>query len=439
MTGGPHPDPPSPAGGAAGARQAGSEQPAPAPPGRRIALPPVFGALRHRNFRLFFLGQLVSLVGTWMQQVAQAWLVHTLTNSAFYVGLVSALGSLPVLLFSLYAGAVADRMSKLKLIILTQTAAMLLAFLLAGLVFARVVTATHIVVLAALQGVVMAFDVPGRQSFFVEMVGKEDLMNAIALNSSAFNVTRVLGPAAAGILIGQFGVGVCFLLNGISFLAVIAALFAIRLPPYRPAPLPPSTWAHIREGLRYVASDRRVLAIVLNIAVLSVFGFPFLVLLPVVARDVLGRGAAEFGWMSSSVGAGALGGALMLAAFARQLPKGRVLRWAAGSLGLIVAAFGLSRSLPVSLAALVLAGFAMIVNTATTNTLLQTLAPDHLRGRVMSVFTLAFVGMGPIGALQAGVLADHLGAPATLVIGGLICVAASTTLFQRVRQVGDLR
>jgi len=419
MTGGTHHDPPPAAGGA--------------------AIPPIFGALRHRNFRLFFFGQLVSLVGTWMQQVAQAWLVLTLTNSAFYVGLVSALASLPVLVFSLYAGALADRMSKLKLIILTQTAAMLLAFLLAGLVFARVVTVAHIVVLAALQGVVMAFDVPGRQSFFVEMVGKEDLMNAIALNSSAFNVTRVLGPAAAGILIGRFGVGICFLLNGISFVAVLAALFAIRLPPRRPTPLPPSTWAHIREGLRYVASDRRVLAIVLNIGVLSIFGFPFLVLLPVVARDVLGRGAAEFGWMSSSVGAGALGGALMLAAFARQLPKGRLLRWAAGSMGLIVAAFGLSRSMPVSLIALVLAGFAMIVNTATTNTLLQTLAPDHLRGRVMSVFTLAFVGMGPVGALQAGVLADHLGAPATLVIGGLICLVVSVGVFQRVRQVAELR
>jgi predicted MFS family arabinose efflux permease len=264
-------------------------------------------------------------------------------------------------------------------------------------------------------------------------------MNAIALNSSAFNVTRVLGPAVAGILIGKVGVGICFLVNGLSFLAVLTALFAIRLPPYRRTALPPSTWAHIREGLRYVTGDRRISAIVLNIAALSIFGFPFLVLMPVVARDVLGRGAVEFGWMSSAVGAGALGGALMLAAFSRQLPKGRVLRWASNGFGLVLFAFSLSRWLPLSLAILVMTGFAMIVNTATTNTLLQTLTPDELRGRVMSVFTLAFVGMGPIGALQAGILADRVGAPTTLMIGAVVCSAFTFALFRRVQHLGELR
>ncbi len=413
--------------------------PEPTPPYRRAVIPSAFGALRHRNFRLFFIGQLVSLVGTWMQQVAQAWLVLTLTNSAFYVGLVGALGSLPVLLFSLPAGAVADRMSKLKLIIMTQTGAMILAFILAALVYAKVVTVLHIIILAALLGVVSAFDVPGRQSFFVEMVGKEDLMNAIALNSSAFNVTRVLGPAVAGILIGELGLGLCFLLNGVSFLAVIAALFAIRLPPYQRAAAPPSAWAHIREGLSYVRSDRRVLTIVVNIAVLSILGYPFLVLMPVVARDVLGKGAVEFGWMSSAVGVGALGGALMLAAWSRQLPKGRVLRSASLAFGVVLSAFALSRSFPLTLALLALTGFAMIVNTATTNTLLQTLTPDQMRGRVMSVFTLAFVGMGPIGAFQAGYFADRFGAPATMVVGGLICTLFAAAVFQRVPEVRDLR
>lgn len=416
-----------------------SEGPEPLPPYRPPVLPSAFGALRHRNFRLFYGGQLVSLVGTWMGNTAQAWLVLLLTNSPFYVGLVGALGSLPVLLLALIAGTVADRMSKLRLVMITQASAMVLALAMAALVLTDRITVPQIIVLATLLGAVNAFDVPARQSFFVEMVGKEDLMNAIALNSSAFNVTRVLGPAVAGVLIGAVGLGVCFLLNGLSFLAVLLALFAIRLPPYQRAALAPSTWSHIREGLRYVIGDRRVSAIVLNIAALSIFGFPFLVLMPVVARDVLGKGAVEFGWMSSAVGAGALAGALMLAALARRLPKGKVLQWASTGFGVILFAFALSRSLPLSLAVLVMTGFAMIVNTATTNTLLQTLTPDHLRGRVMSVFTLAFVGMGPVGAMQAGVLADHVGAPTTLAVGAAVCIILSFALFRRVREVGELR
>ena len=415
------------------------EGPEPLPSHRRPALPSAFGALRHRNFRLFYSGQLVSLAGTWMGNTAQAWRVLVLTDSPFYVGLVGALGSLPVLLLALFAGTVADRMSKLRLVMITQASSMVLAFAMAALVLTDRITVSQIIVIATLMGAVNAFDVPARQSFFVEMVGKDDLMNAIALNSSAFNVTRVLGPAVAGVVIGKLGVGVCFLLNGLSFLAVLTALFAIRLPPYRRAALPPSTWAHIREGLRYVTGDRRVSAIVLNIAALSIFGYPFLVLMPVVARDVLGKGAVEFGWMSSAVGAGALAGALMLAAFARRLPKGRMLRWASTGFGIILFAFSLSRSLPLSLAVLVMTGFVLIVNTATTNTLLQTLTPDELRGRVMSVFTLAFVGMGPIGALQAGILADRIGAPTTLMVGALVCVLITFVLFRRVRQVGELR
>jgi len=401
--------------------------------------PSVFGALRHRNFRLFYSGQLVSLAGTWMGNTAQAWLVLVLTDSPFYVGLVGALGSLPVLLLALVAGTVADRMSKLRLVMITQASAMVLAFVMAALVLTDRITVSQIIVIATLMGAVNAFDVPARQSFFVEMVGKDDLMNAIALNSSAFNVTRVLGPAVAGVLIGKLGVGVCFLVNGLSFLAVLTALFAIRLPPYRRAALPPSTWAHIREGLRYVTGDRRVSAIVLNIAALSIFGYPFLVLMPVVARDVLGKSAVEFGWMSSAVGAGALAGALMLAAFAPRLPKGRLLRWASTAFGIILFVFSLSRWLPLSLAVLVMTGFAMIVNTATTNTLLQTLTPDDLRGRVMSVFTLAFVGMGPIGALQAGILADRVGAPTTLMIGAAVCTVLTFGLFRQVRELGALR
>ncbi|HXV86602.1 MAG TPA: MFS transporter [Gemmatimonadales bacterium] len=398
----------------------------------------LFPALRHRNFRLFFFGQMVSLLGTWMGSTAQAWLVLLLTDSPFYVGLVGALGSLPVLLVSLYAGAVADRMSKLRLIKITQGSAMLLAFALAVLTFADLVTVSQIMVIATLLGVVSAFDIPARQSFFVEMVGKQDLLNAIALNSSSFNVTRVLGPAVAGILIGKLGVAVCFLLNGLSFVAVMAALYAIRQPPAPVPAQPPSALAHVKEGLAYIRSDRRLLTLSLILATLSIFGFPYLVLLPVMVRDVLGRGAVEFGWMSSAVGAGAMTGALGLAAYATRLPKGRVVKVASLAFGVIVSAFALSRWLPLSLALVALTGFAMIINTATTNTLLQSVTPDELRGRVMSVFTFSFVGMGPIGAFGAGWMAEHVGAPLALVMGGGVCLAVIGAAHWRVPEIGEM-
>ena len=398
----------------------------------------LFPALRHRNFRVFFGGQLVSLLGTWMGSTAQAWLVLLLTDSPFYVGLVGALGSLPVLLVSLYAGVVADRMSKLRLIKITQGSSMMLALALATLTFADVVTVQQIMVIATLLGVVSAFDIPARQSFFVEMVGKQDLLNAIALNSSAFNVTRVLGPAIAGILIGKIGVAMCFLLNGFSFLAVMAALFSIRQPPVHLPTHPPSALAHMREGLSYVRSDRRLFTLSLILATLSIFGFPYLVLLPVMVRDVLGRGAAEFGWMSSAVGAGAMTGALGLAAYATRLPKGKVVKWASIAFGVMVSAFALSRSLPLSLLLVALTGFTMIINTATTNTLLQSVTPDELRGRVMSVFTFSFVGMGPIGAFGAGWMAEQVGAPLALVMGGGVCLAVTAVAHWRVPDVGAM-
>jgi MFS family permease len=391
--------------------------------------------LAHRNFRIFFAGQLVSLVGTWIGNTAQAWLVLELTDSPFYVGLVAAVGSLPVLLVTLYAGTVVDRVPKLKVIVATQTAAMLLAFTLAGLVFAGSVTVGHVIAIALLLGVVNAFDVPARQSFFVEMVGKDDLMSAIALNSSAFNLTRIVGPAVAGVLIARLGVLACFVINGLSFLAVLAALRSLDLSPASPPSRGQSAWGHVLEGIRFVTGEPRIAALVANLMALSIFGFPFLVLMPVMARDVLGRGAEAFGWMSSAVGVGALVGALLLAASGRKLAKGRLLRWASLSLGVVVGAVALSRSLLLSLVFLALTGFAMIVNTATTNTLLQTLAPDHLRGRVVSVYTFAFVGMGPIGALQAGFLADHLGAPAALMSGAAVCLVIAAVTGSRIRKL----
>ncbi len=397
--------------------------------------PSAFGALKHRNFQLFFAGHLVSLIGWWMHHVAQPWLVLLLTDSAFYVGLVALLGTLPVTLLSLFGGAVADRFPKRRVVLATQVAAMGVALALAAVVLADVVTLAHVMVAATLIGVVAAFDIPGRQAFMVEMVGKRDLMNAIALNSSAFNASRIVGPAVAGVLIGTVGVGLCFLLNGFSYLAVIAALLAIRIPT-APSTVPPhSTWTTIREGLAYVAGNRRVRALLLMIASASLFAFPFQMLMPVLARDVLGLGAQAYGLMVTSAGVGALVGALGLASFARHIKKGRAVTVAAGTFGLLVALLGAIRSFPLILMLLVLIGFAMIVHTATTNTLLQTVAPDALRGRVMSVYTLAFMGLLPFGSLLAGAVAERFGPGMWLTGGGLLCSLFTFTALRTVPEV----
>ncbi len=379
------------------------------------------GALTHRNFRLFFFGQAVSLTGTWMQSIAQGWLVLLLTNSPFYVGLVSALGSLGVLLFTLYAGVVADRVDKRRTVVITQTLQLLQALALAGLVWTKTVTVGWVMVLAAFLGVVNAFDIPTRQSFFVEMVGKDDLMSAIALNSSLFNATRVVGPALAGVLIGVAGVAMCFFLNGVSYLAVIWGLLAMRLPPFLPRPTRDSAWAGFREVVAFIRSERRISTLVVQTALLSIFGFPFLVMMPVFARDVLHAGAGGYGVLTASVGIGAMLGALGVAAYSRRIPKGRAVIAGGTSFGLLVALFALSQSFALSVALVALAGCAMIVNNALTNTTLQTLVPDDLRGRVMGFYAFVFVGMAPLGAFQAGVFAQHFGAPAAVAAGGLIC------------------
>ena len=382
---------------------------------------PLLPALRHRDFRLFYGGFIISLVGVWMQRVAQSWLVLELTDSAFWVGLVDALGSLPVLLFTLYAGVLADRVPRRPMVMVTQTGAMVAALALAALTLAGVVQLWHIVVLAGLLGTANAFDIPARHALMVDMVGKEDLTNAVALNSSAFNGTRVIGPAIAGVLIAAVGVGICFLLNGISYLAVIAALAAIRVGGTgRPGRSVDSVWDRLRDGFRHVTTDHRTRVLIVNVAAISVFGLPALVLLPVVARDVLGRGAQEYGWLMSAMGIGALIGALTIALLGHRLPRGRILGWSATLFGGTVALFGLSRSLPLSLVLLAVLGGAMIVTTAFTNTLVQTLAPDDLRARVVAFYAWAFVGLSPLGAVQAGAVAEWIGAGNAIALGGLI-------------------
>jgi MFS family permease len=396
-------------------------------------------ALGHRNFRLFYAGFVVSLLGSWMQRVALSWLVLELTDSAFYVGLVDAVSMLPVLFFTLWAGVVADRFPRRGIVLVTQSGAMVFSAILAVLVFAGAITVWHILVLATLIGLTHAFDIPARHALMVDLVGKGDLTNAIALNSSAFNATRVVGPAIAGGIIGVVGVAMCFVLNSVSFLAVIGALLLLRLPPFKRREGLRSPWKDLREGFRYITSDVRSSTLVLNIAAFSIFGVPVFVLMPVMTRDVLGLGADAFGWMMSAVGVGALTGALGLAVFGHRLPRGRLLSIAAAAFGVFDVAFALSRSLPVSLVALVMLGFSMITMTALTNTLLQTIAPDELRGRVVAFYAWAFLGIAPFGALQAGWIAERIGTPNALAIGGTVCVVAAALLLLRSREVMTTR
>ena len=384
-----------------------------------------FGALAHRNFRLFFIGQGISLVGTWMQNIGEGWLILELTNSPFYVGLTSALSSLGVLLFSLYAGVIADRVDKRRVIVFMQIAFMLEALTVAVLVYTHVVAVWQVLILATLLGLASAFDIPMRQAFIVEMVGKEDLMNAIALNSSLFNGARVVGPAIAGFLIGAVGIAACYFVNGLSYIAVIAGLLLMRLP-YNPrSPKTTSAWTGFREVLTYMRGDRRLSVLMILTAILSVFGFPYITMMPVFARDVLHRGATGYGALTSSIGIGALVGALGVAlASARIRARGRLMLMGGTAFGILLMLFSASRSLGLSMAILWLTGCAMIVNNSITNTLIQTTSPDHLRGRVMGFYSFVFVGMAPFGAFLFGLAGEHIGVPLALAIGGAIVTFA---------------
>ena len=384
-----------------------------------------FGALAHRNFRLFFVGQGISLIGTWMQNVGEGWLILELTNSPFYVGLTSALSSIGVLLFSLYAGVIADRTDKRRFIIFMQVAFMLEAFAVSILVWTGVVQVWQVLLLATLLGIASAFDIPMRQSFVVDMVGKDDLMNAIALNSSLFNGARVIGPAIAGVLIGAVGIAWCYFLNGLSYIAVIAGLLMMRLPPRPPPAKTTSAWTGFREVLLYLRNDRRLRVLMVLTAILSVFGFPYISMMPVYARDVLHRGAGGYGILTSSIGIGAVIGALAIALYsARIRARGRLMLIGGTAFGILLMLFAASRSLGLSIALLALAGCAMIVNNSLTNTLLQTAAPDHLRGRIMGFYSFVFVGMAPFGAFLFGVVAEHTGVPVTIAGGGAIVALA---------------
>ncbi|MDH4130450.1 MAG: MFS transporter [Gemmatimonadota bacterium] len=387
-----------------------------------------FQSLRHRPFRLFFAGQFVSLVGTWMQVVAQGWLVLELTDSPFYVGVVSALGSVPILFFTLWGGVLADRVHRRRALIILQSLMLVDALALATLTATGTITLSWVMLLAAIHGTSAAFEVPIRQAFIMEMVGRDDLMNAIALNSSNFNLTRILGPAVAGGVIAAAGVTPCFFLNSASFLAAIGSLVAMGKDHEPAVPRTGAQSATFREGLDYVWGREEPRALLLLTAAFSVFGFSFVPMLPVLARDVLGTGAVGYGFLMTSVGVGASAGALAMASWGHRFPAHRVIRVAGLGFGLALGIAAVSRSWPVVAAAVGLAGFAMILNNVSSNARLQTCAPDHLRGRVMGFYAMMVLGVSPLGALQAGWVSEHLGVPASLGMGAIASVAAAFLL-----------
>ncbi len=393
-------------------------------------LPVTLRALEHRNFQLFFSGQLISLIGTWMQSVAEAWLVYRMTGSSLLLGLVGFASQFPVFLIAPLGGIVADRNNRHRVVIATQVASMIPALILAALTLAGVVQVWHVFVLAALLGVVNAFDIPGRQSFLVDMVGKESLMNAIALNSSMFNAARIIGPAIAGILVAKIGEGWCFFANGISYIAVIAGLLMMRVP--RPNYIAPSAspLAHIIEGFRFAWHARLIRALLLLLALVSLVAMPYTVLMPIFADRILHSGARGLGILMGATGVGALVGALTLAARSGVKGLGRWVAFSCAGFGISLVLFSFSRVFWLSAALLLPVGFCMMLQMSSSNTLIQVMVPDHLRGRMMAVYSMMFMGLAPFGALLGGALADRLGAPLTVAMGAVAALGGAA-LFAR--------
>ena len=391
--------------------------------GRRVAH--TLRALRHRNFRLFIGGQSISLVGTWMQQVAIGWLVYRLTSSPLLLGLVGFVAQGPTFLLAPLAGVLADRHNKRRIVIITQAIMMVQALLLAALVLAGRVSMPWIVLLMSVLGATTAFDIPARQAFLIEMVhDREDLPNAIALNSSIFNAARLVGPAIAGFAISLVGEGWVILINGLSYVAVVASLLLMRLDRVDSRPHTGRMLGHMAEGFRYAFGFPPIRLVLTHVAIVSLFAVPFTVLLPLVAGETLHGGPQTLGFLMSAIGLGALGGALYLANRSSVRGLGRVIAVTAVLFGVGLVAVSLSRVLWVSVLCLGVAGFGMMAQMASSNTVLQTIVEDDKRGRVMSIYTMAFVGMAPIGSLLAGVVAERIGAEATIGLGGAVSVCA---------------
>jgi len=388
----------------------------------------IFRALRHRNYRLFFFGQGLSLIGTWMTILATAWLVYRLTNSVFLLGIVSFSGRIPSLLFAPFVGVLADRWNRNKLLVITQILSMLQSFALAILALTGIINIWHIIFLNIFQGIVNAFDMTTRQAFVVDMVeNKEDLLNAIALNSSMFNGARLIGPSIAGVLIAAFGEGMCFLIDGISYIAVVIALMAMNIKP-KVKVRNKNLFIEMKEGFRYVVDFIPVRAIILLLALVSLLGMPYSVLMPAVAKEILHGGPNTLGFLMASIGVGALCGAMYLASRKTVLGLGKLIVICTCMFGAGLIAFSFSPFLWLSMILLLFTGFGMMVQMAAGNTILQTITEDSKRARVMSFHGMAFMGMVPLGSLMAGVVASRIGVQNTFILCGL-CVIAGAMIF----------
>jgi MFS family permease len=396
-------------------------------------------ALRSRNYRLFVAGQSVSLVGTWMQQVAMSWLVYRLTGSVFLLGIIGFTSQIPTFLLAPVAGVLADRCNRRRLLIATQALAMLQAALLAGAVFSGFIQVWHIVALSLLLGVVNAFDIPIRQSFVVEMVyHRDDLGNAIALNSSMVNGARLIGPTIAGLLVASFGEGVCFIINSASYLAVLLALAAMRLAPIPHHPVQRRhIFQELREGFIYAFGFGPIRSILLLVALVSLTGMPYAVLVPVFAKEVLHGGAHTFGFLMTASGCGAFAGTVYLASRKSVIGLGRLIVLSAVLFAAGIAGFALSSILPFSLISLVIAGFGAMTLVASSNTILQTILEEDKRGRVMSFFTVAFMGMAPFGSFGAGTMAGIVGLRDTLLIGAACCLVGAVVFARYLPQIRE--
>lgn len=398
-----------------------------------------FAALRYPNYRLWFFGQLVSLFGTWMQTTAQGFLVFQLTQSPAYLGYVGFAAGMPAWVLTLYAGVIADRIPRRTLLLITQTAQMILAFALAALVFTGLVLPWHIVGLSLLLGIANAFEAPARLAFVRELVdNKDDLTNGIALNATMFNLATTTGPAVAGIAYTLVGPAWCFTLNGVSFLAVIGALLRMRIAPKPPVQSGASAWQELKVGIRYIVHEPAVRTLIALVGVTGCFGISFATLFPAWAVRILNGDAATTGLLQSARGLGAFIGALLIASLGRFHFKGRLLTGGTFAFPLLLIALTLTDWLPLTLIILVASGLAVIMIMNLANALVQTLVPDELRGRVMAVYSMIFFGMVPLGALWVGLIADYVGEPLAVLSGALVSLAAAVVIFIAVPRIRAL-
>jgi len=387
-------------------------------------IPHTFRALRHRNFRLFIGGQIISLVGTWMQNVAMSWLVYRLTHSELLLGTAWFCSQIAVFALGPLGGIAADRFPRQKVVIVTQTLSMVQAFVLAALTLTGRIQVWQLLVLAGALGVINAFDMPGRQALVIQMTSREDLINAISLNSAVFNAARVVGPAIAGLLLAVVGEGTCFLINGFSFLAVILCLTAMRLAPTAPKPHAPF-WQHLVDGFRYAGNHSAVRRVLALMGAATLAGMPGLVLMPFFADDIFHRGSRGLGILMGAMGIGAVVGTLTLARRTRLSGLGRVMAISGFTTAACYLAFAFSPSFYLSLAIMPVIGYSVMRQMASANTTIQTLIPDEYRGRIMALYSMTVVGLGPFGSLAAGALAGRFGARATMASGGVLALVAS--------------